>query len=281
MGAVIGRTFAAGRVATATGRAAALCLQDLDEAVAAGLVEPSGTPGEFRFVHALVRDAVEATLGTADLPAMHRRVAEAIETYDGTGDDLAADLARHWDAASALGGREMAATWCERAAVVADRQLAWEEAARLFERAMELTGPAGDPLDEHRRAIGAARARLHCDELMVAVKRCLHAADAARRAGRPDLMAEAVLVPEGRSVPPELLGPANEALAALPADDHSRRARLHGLLDHPRLLHRPVVDGPSLRRGRGRGRPRRRRADGRAGRHPRPPRSALRARARR
>jgi predicted ATPase len=135
-GAVIGRAFPAGLVATATGRPAIACLEAIDEALAAGLVEPTGRPGEFRFVHALVRDAVEATMSAAELPEAHRVIAEAIEAYEGTGDDNVADLARHWDLASALGQRDRAAGWCERAAQVADRQLAWEEAARLFDRAL-------------------------------------------------------------------------------------------------------------------------------------------------
>ncbi len=233
VGAVIGRTFSAGLVATATGRAALACLEDLDEAVAAGLIEPTGVPGEFRFVHALVRDAVEATLGAAELPARHRQVACAIETYEGAGDAQLAELARHWDAASVLGDRATAAQWCERAAVVADRQLAWEEAGRLFDRALELGGASASALDRFDRGVGAARAALHCDEVMAAVSKSVAAAYAAREAGRPDLVAEALLVPEGRRVEgTELRVLALETLGTLPVDDHARRARLHGLLTH-------------------------------------------------
>ena len=63
--AIVGRTFDAGLVATASGRPAIECLTHIDEAVATGFVEANGPAGEFRFVHALVRDAVEATLGAA------------------------------------------------------------------------------------------------------------------------------------------------------------------------------------------------------------------------
>ena len=230
-GAVIGRTFAAGLVATATGRPAISCLEAIDEAVAAGLIEPTGRPGQFRFVHALVRDAVEATLSAAELPEAHRAIAEAIEAYDGTGDASVADLARHWDAASPLGQRDRAAAWCERAATVADRQLAWEEAARLFDRALDLGGAGADPLDRYGRAVGAARARLHCDEITAAIRSSIEAAGAAREAGRPDLFAEAVLVSEARSVPAGVTGDlAMEALDLLPPGDHARRARVHGHL---------------------------------------------------
>ena len=240
--AVIGRTFEAGLVATATGRPALTCLTDIDEAVAAGLVEPTASAGEFRFVHALVRDAVEATLGAAELPALHRTVAVAVETYAGTGDSQAAELARHWDAASVLGDRGTAAQWCERAAVVADQQLAWEEAARLFDRALELAGATADPLDQYAWAMGSARARLHCDEIAASVARCVQAAHAARAAGRPDLLAEAILVPEGRALGHELWDLALEALAGLPAADHSRRARLYGQLTNIGYYH----DGASM-----------------------------------
>ena len=162
---------------------------------------------------------------------MHRTVAEAIQRYDGTGNEQAAELARHWDAASVLGDRTTAALWCQRAAVVADEQLAWEEAARLFDRALELGGASAEPIDRYDRAVGSAHARLHCDELTVAVARCVQAADAARDAGRADLFAEAALVPEARALPiPKLREVALEALAALPHDDHARRARLHGHL---------------------------------------------------
>ena len=230
--AVIGRTFPVGLVATATGRPAIACLEAVDEAQAAGFVEPTGRAGEFRFVHALVRDSVDATTPASELPALHRTIAQAIESYEGIDDTHVADLARHWDAASVLGDRAVAAHWCERAATVADGQLAWEEAARLFDRALELGGPDADPLAIHRRALGAAKTRLHSDDVTASIERCLVAADAARIAGRPDLLAEAVLVPEGRGAP-ELLGlwsVGNEALERLPADDHSRRARLHGHL---------------------------------------------------
>lgn len=246
MAAVIGRTFSVGLVATATGRSAEACLEAVDEAEAAGLVEPAGRAGEYRFVHALVRDAVEAATPAVELPALHRTVARAIEAYEGLGDEQVADLARHWDAASPLGERAAAAQWCERAARVADRRLAWEESVRLYDRALELGGPGADPLDVHARALGSARARLYCDDVTASIERCLDAAAAARAAGRPDLLAEAVLVPEGRGGPAllDLWTTANEALDRQPADDHSTRARLHGHLANLAFYVEPdAVDG--------------------------------------
>jgi DNA-binding CsgD family transcriptional regulator len=233
--AVVGREFEAGVVATAQGHPAVHVLDSLDEAVAAGLVAGSGRPGRFTFVHALVRDAVEAGVARPVLARLHRQVAEAIETYEGAGDDQLSDLARHWDEASVLGGGGVAAGWSERAAGAAERQLAWEEAARLYDRAAALAGPSADPVDRHRRLVGAARARLHSDEISSAVARCIDAGRAAREAGRGDLLAEAALVVEGRGGSggpeiPALIALAEEALDAIDAGEHAWRARILGLL---------------------------------------------------
>lgn len=233
--AVVGREFAAGVVATAQGRPAMHVLDDLDEAVAAGLVAGSGGPGRFQFVHALVRDAVEAGVTRPALARLHRQVAEAIEIYEGAGDDQLSDLARHWDESSVLGDGGVAAAWSERAAGAAERQLAWEEAARLYDRATALAGPSADPVDRYRRLVGAARARLHSDEIGSAVARCIDAGRAAREAGRGDLLAEAALVVEGRGGSggpeiPALIALAEEALDAIDAGEHAWRARILGLL---------------------------------------------------
>jgi DNA-binding CsgD family transcriptional regulator/Arc/MetJ family transcription regulator len=233
--AVVGRDFSAGVVATAQGRPATQVLEHLDEAVAAAVVAPAGAPGRFQFVHALVRDAVEAGMARPDLARLHRRVAEAVERYYGAGDDQLSDLARHWDEASVLGAGEVAAGWSERAAGAAEGHLAWEEAARLYERAVALGGPGADPVDRHRRLVGAARSRLHSDEFGSTVARCIDAGRAAREAGRGDLLADAALVVEGRGGSggpeiPALVALVEEALVAVDTGDHGRRARLFGLL---------------------------------------------------
>ena len=235
MAAVVGREFSAGVVATALCRPAIHVLEDLDEAVSAALVAATGVPGRFQFVHALVRDAVEAGVARPVLARLHREVAEAIEAYEGVGDDQLSDLARHWDECSVLGDEAVAAGWNERAADAAQRHFAWEEAARLYDRAVALTGPSADPVDRHRRLVGAARARLHSEEIGSAVARTIAAGRAARHAGRGDLLAEAALVVEGRGGSggpeiPALIVLAEEALAAVDDIDHARRARLLGLL---------------------------------------------------
>ena len=59
--AVAGRDFDARLLAEVLGRSP---LDDLDDAVAAGVVEPAEEPGRFRFVHALTRETVYRDLST-------------------------------------------------------------------------------------------------------------------------------------------------------------------------------------------------------------------------
>jgi len=229
--AVAGRTFPTGLLATATGRPAVQVLTDLDEAVAASLVEPTEQAGVFRFVHALVRDAVLATMGAAEGAARHRELARAVEAYEADSDARTLELARLWEAASPLGDHATAALWCTRAGAVAERQLAWEDAARFYRRALELAAGQSSPAEDYERHLGAARALSHCDELATVHAYCLQAAAIARQNGRADLTAEAILVLEGRGSPGDgFREAAQAALDELPADAHDLRARVHAQL---------------------------------------------------
>jgi DNA-binding CsgD family transcriptional regulator/tetratricopeptide (TPR) repeat protein len=194
--AVIGERFPDGLVASAVGRSALVCLPALDEAAEAGLVGPAGPAGVHRFVHALVRDAVEEGMTGVARARWHGAVAEAIERYYAS--DLAShlsDLARHRVVAAPTtpGGVDQAVRWCERAADDALMRLAWEEAARLYGTALEMGGQlAWD--DRWRLLLGRARARFPSAELAGALDDSLEAARLARSAGRGDLVAEAALV---------------------------------------------------------------------------------------
>ncbi|MDP9336272.1 MAG: LuxR family transcriptional regulator, partial [Actinomycetota bacterium] len=73
------------------------------EAVAQHLLVSDGDALEYRFRHALVREAVEDDLLPGDRVALHTRVAEVLaeqpEWFDGGAAQLFAELACHWDAA--------------------------------------------------------------------------------------------------------------------------------------------------------------------------------------
>lgn len=72
------RDFPLPLVARALDEPVAQCLPVIDEAIAYGLVDCVSHIGDYRdhrFVHALTREAVEASLTTADRTALHRAVA--------------------------------------------------------------------------------------------------------------------------------------------------------------------------------------------------------------
>ena len=232
---VAGREFAAAVVANATGRPVLETLGLVDEAIGAGLLLPAQHPGRFRFTHLLVRDAIETAVPAAELPVLHRRIAEAIAMYEGVDDHHVHGLARHWDHAAILGDADIAAQWSERAAEAADRMLAWEEAVRLYDRALALSPPDTPAEVRFRRLYGAARGLLHSGLVVRAVERCVDAAAAAQSAGRPDLAADAALLVEGRGGSAggevtDVIAIAERALGDLDPGDHARQARLLGLL---------------------------------------------------
>ncbi len=134
---IVGRHFAVATVAAMVVLPVFSCLEALDEAAAAGLVEVGPTPAEHRFVHAIIRDAVEAGLATSERVRLHGRAAEAIEEIYGERlEPHLFDLARHWAVAAVQGDVARAAGSIRRAGEEAMRGLAFEETAWLFRLAL-------------------------------------------------------------------------------------------------------------------------------------------------
>ena len=134
--AIVGRDFPLGLVAAVIDESPATCLPLIDEAIAHGLVDRVDG-GQFRFVHALTREAVEASLTTAGRAALHRAVAGATEAFF-AGDlaDHLAEVARHWAHLAPYGEATTARAWAIRAADDAVRRLAYEEGVRLYRGAL-------------------------------------------------------------------------------------------------------------------------------------------------
>ena len=229
-GSIIGRDFSVAVVAAMLALPVLECLAPLDEAGAAGLVEPGASPGEHRFAHALIRDAIAAGLSTPERVRLHRCAADAIEKFYAA--DLAPhlfDLARHWTFAAVQGDRLRASGWIERAGEEAMRRLGYEESARLFRLAIDVGGGELDEVSRCRLLLATARALFRSGEIVACVDTCVEAATRAARIGRADLMAQAALVPE-------TVGPSEteattrrlcaDALAVVDSDEIAVRARL-------------------------------------------------------
>jgi DNA-binding CsgD family transcriptional regulator len=195
--AIVGRDFSIAVVASMLDRPVAGCLALVDEARAARLVEADGEPDGYRFVHALVRDAIEQALGTVDRVRLHRSAADAIEQHHGTpSGPYVFELARHWAMAAVVGERARAAGWIRRAAEEAMRRLAYEEAARLFRQTLEIGGAELDGEERCALLLAAGTAAHLSADLDGRLDACLEAAEVGRALDRPDLLAEAALVME-------------------------------------------------------------------------------------
>lgn len=195
--AIVGRDFSPTVAAAALGLPVTDCLPSVDEAIGHGLVDRVGATGDHRFVHALTREAVEASLTTAERASLHRSVAEAIESQFAA--DLSphlADLARHWAALAPYGEAATARRWAIRAADDAVQRVAYEEGIRLYRAALALPSPPGDHADQCQLLIALGRACYFTGDLSGCVDAALGAADAARAARSPELLGEAALVLE-------------------------------------------------------------------------------------
>ena len=230
--AIVGRDFSLAVTAAALGRRATDCLPLVDEAIGYGLIDRVGTGGDHRFIHALTREAVEASVTTTERARLHRAVAEAIESQFAS--DLAehfAALARHWAALAPYGEAATARTWAIRAADDAVQRLAYEEGIRLYRAALALPAALGDDASQCRLLMALGRACYFTGDLSGCIDAALAAADAARAAGSPELLAEAALVlepaldPRVNAVATQLC---EEALARLDdrsADTHPAETR--------------------------------------------------------
>jgi len=195
---VLGRVFPVDVLARMLAGSGTDCAVALQEARAVGLLEPGPSPGEERFVHALVRDAVEARLPPTGRAGLHREAAEALEVvHAGRLSSSLSDIARHRIAATVAAGpaeRLVAVEWSERAARAARDRLADAEAARLFAAALEHGGPDLDPSYLIRLMLDRATALQRAGDLAEARSATEAVATWARHADRPHLLAEAALV---------------------------------------------------------------------------------------
>ena len=225
--AVLGADLDPAAVAAVSGREVTAVLAALDEAAAAGLVL-SGAG--WSFGHDLVRETARLELPTAERLAVHARMGSYLRGHPlrGQADAAPAVIAHHLLESLPAGDAAEAARWAERAASAAMGQLAWEDAAVLYARAVR-AWPGAGPADRCRRLCGLALARLRGFDLEGGSSTLREAAEAARSAGDPVLIGEVALVMEGYTDPGWVsLGKAlcDEALAGLPGADAPLRARL-------------------------------------------------------
>jgi hypothetical protein len=212
-------------------------LLDLLEQAASTRVirEVEGRSGEFSFSHALIRDTLYEQLSATRRSRLHLRIAQAIEhTYAGALDQHLSALAYHFSQAPFPDNAGQAIEYSLRAAERATSQLAYEESASLYQRAVDAV--AQQPGQELLRcelmvSLGEAQQRASLPDRSRATLE--QAAEMARQAGSGALLARAVLaiVPTAIGVrygqpDPVLIDLLEDALRGIDPGDSGERARL-------------------------------------------------------
>ena len=238
--AIAGRHFALPVVGAALGARDTDLLDAADEAIGYGLIDRVGDDlGNYRFVHALTRDAVESSLDSVRRVELHRATAVAIEaTYVHDLTEHLTDLARHWAHVAPFGSAATARAWAVRAGDDAVRRLAYEQGARLYRSAQQLSTNEVTDAERCELSLKLARAAFFSGDLATNVAAARVAAEAARATADATLLAESALTLEAAPDPTVNAAArdlADEALAALDRDcvgDAALRARLLALLSH-------------------------------------------------
>jgi hypothetical protein len=204
-------------------------------AAALATAQAARVTGLDRFAHPLVREVLQSQLGPVDRLRGHTRIGELLARRYRAGTVGPAAAAWHLLAAAELGGKAgPAVEFARLAAADATRRTGYEDALRLLESALPHatagTGRGGvlSELGEAALAAGdQARARRSYEE----------AAELARQAGSPELLAAAALgLAGGRGGfevdlrDPDRVAVLAEGLRAQPEGDSAARARLLGRL---------------------------------------------------
>jgi class 3 adenylate cyclase/tetratricopeptide (TPR) repeat protein len=218
LGAVIGPSFDVQTIQGAGGPVGEELFDALDEATRAAIVrEVPGAVGSYAFTHALMRASLYEELTTTQRVRMHLRVGRAVETRHATSLDGHLDeLAYHYGEGALAGDAVKAVDFARRAGQRAMDELAFEAAARHFERALSSIELEEEPdrvarcdlLTTWARALQAGG-----DDRRERVRR--QAADAARELGDPDRFAAAVLSLTEHQMNTSRFGFANEDFVAL------------------------------------------------------------------
>ena len=233
LASVLGREFSLAVLARAAVTSEDDVLDTLDEAMRERVVtDVPGMLSELRFAHVLIRDTLYEGLTTARRIRLHRQAVQALEELHGEGSrSVLAELAHHSIAGSDF---QRGVRYARSAGDRALELLAYEEAARLYEAALE-TLELSEPGDERTRcelllALGDAQGKV--GNTPEAKETLLAAAAIARSAGLPEHLGRAALGYGGRfpwlraGNDLRLVPLLEEALAGLGEEESRLRVRL-------------------------------------------------------
>jgi DNA-binding SARP family transcriptional activator len=235
LAAALGREFGLVALEHVSGQGLDELLAGLDEAMTSGVIsEVPGSLGRLRFGHTLIRDTIYEELTPARRIGLHRLVGEALEVlYAPDPGPHLAELAHHFFLA-APGDPAKAVDYARRAGDHALGVRAYEEAARLYDTALEALALQGGAEPAARCALLLARgeAESRAGNTPVGKQTFLEAAEIARRAGLAGELGRAAAGYAGRIVfsragaDRRVVPLLEEAIETLGPDDAELRARL-------------------------------------------------------
>jgi eukaryotic-like serine/threonine-protein kinase len=199
--AVIGREFDVSCLERCGGVSRQAMIELLDKAVALELLgEIAEAPGRYSFHHALIREAIYSDLPSTRRRRLHGLVGSAIrDTY--VAERHSAELAYHYCEAALTGDADMAVEYSRRAAREAEKQLAFEQASRHLNRALEVLPLTRDKSEllHAELMLELGQSQIKARELSAGRQACLQGAEIARRVGQTELFARAI-VAAGRPI---------------------------------------------------------------------------------
>lgn len=193
------------------------------------LVEDQFTFDRFRFPHALVRNAVYASMTERKRLELHGSVAQALVDVQDQG--ITTDsIARHFCEAAPLGFQDDAAKYSQLAGLEAEQHLMFSEAARWYEQAIHwLPMRSAEPL-LGRLELALGRALVNDKQVDKANQAFLRSAEIARSIGDSALLIDVALAIDGpwisgSEVRIKALSLLQEALEKLDESDVGARVR--------------------------------------------------------
>jgi tetratricopeptide (TPR) repeat protein len=211
-------------------------LDSLERALRSGIItKMTETPARYRFAHGLLREALYDDIGAAHRARLHRKVAEALAEMQGVSPEAnPAAIASHFAAAATPAEYEKSIVFSTRAGETANEQLAYEDAAKHFEDALE-TLEKREVQTAHERGhllLAMADSHRRAGDLTSAREALAQVAKLARQFNLPRLFARAAL---GVKLPFTTLSGSvdamevallEEALSVAPGEDKLLRAKL-------------------------------------------------------
>lgn len=168
----------------------------LDEAVGARVISETATPGQYSFVHALIRETLYDELSAARRIRLHRRIGEALEIlYDKNPEVHLVELAYHFVQAAGAGNLDKAIGYSVRAAERANTLLAYEESAGHYEEALSTLALKEEPSEQCRcdLLLGLGEAQTKAGNISRGWDAFQKAANIARKLAAPEQFARAAL----------------------------------------------------------------------------------------